>query len=328
MPTSRKYKLFGDYEFGTATNTYLQEPTDSELSNLGLQRSGIYSESIRKFWSTDEALAYVDTLLYVDQNKNSAVITDNSGAVVMIDGAVATTTETPAETPLPEVVVSTTISNDGNGLITVSTRTEKLEKTPDEDTKDEEGGGSGGGEGEGGEGGEGGITMKPRPVRDVKSISTSMAMVKDNVLLHINATEEQKGYLAMYIGGATGFELIPDGTSNGATTYTMLKNKLDPSNGLVNFCRMNPTINLPVITVTISYTAKVADNVAGGQDYPGKVPSGMSAICTSVTSSPISGNKRKKSYVETWQMGYFNNANSALIKQYTGIDWPPSKSTI
>ena len=50
-----------------------------------------------------------------------------------------------------------------------------------------EGDGSGGEEG-GGE--EGGATMKPRPVRDVKSVSTSMAIVKDNVLLHINASEE------------------------------------------------------------------------------------------------------------------------------------------
>ena len=277
---------------------------------MGLQRSGLYTESVRKFWKTEEALQYVNGI---------------------INPPAQTGTNTGAETtePLPEYVVSTSISDDGQGLITVSTRKEQLEKTPEEDTTDE---GTGDGEGSGGEGGggeEGGSTMKPRPVRDVKSISTSMAIVKDNVLLHINATEEQKGYLSMYIGGATGFELIPTGNNgNGATTYTMLKNKLSPTDALVNFCRLNPTINLPVITVTISYTAKTADNVAGGQKYPGKVPSGMSAICTSVTSSPVSGNKRKKSYVETWQMGYFNNSNAALIKQYTGIEWPPASGSI
>lgn len=204
-----------------------------------------------------------------------------------------------------------------------------MEKTPDEDNTDD-GEGDGDGEGGGDEGGEeGGSTMKPRPVRDVKSVSSSISIIKDNVLMHVKASEEQKGYLSMYIGGATGFELIPQGTSGtGATTYTMLKNLMPPTNGLVSFCRANPTISLPVITVTISYTAKTADNVAGGQDYPGKVPSGMSAICTSVSSSPISGNKRKKSYVETWQLGFFNNANSALIKQYTGIEWPPASGTI
>ena len=91
---------------------------------------------------------------------------------------------------MPEYVISTSISDDGQGLITVSTRKEQLEKTPDEDMNDEgTGDGSGDGSGEGG-GEEGGSTMKPRPVRDVKSISTSMAIVKDNVLLHINASEE------------------------------------------------------------------------------------------------------------------------------------------
>ena len=313
---NQKYKLFGDYEFGTSTNTYLQKPTDTELSNLGLQRSGLYTESVRKFWKTQEALEYVNSII-----NPPAQTETNTGT-----GTGTGTTET-----LPEYVISTSISDDGQGLITVSTRTEQLEKTPDEDTTDE-GTGEGDGEGSGGEEGggeEGGATMKPRPVRDVKSISTSMAIVKDNVLLHINATEEQKGYLSMYIGGATGFELIPTGNNgSGATTYTQLKNKLSPTDALVNFCRLNPTINLPVITVTISYTAKTADNVAGGQNYPGKVPQGMSAICTSVTSSPVSGNKRKKSYVETWQLGYFNNSNAALIKQYTGIEWPPASGTI
>lgn len=311
---SKKYKLFGEYEFGTSTNTYLQKPTDTELSNLGLQRSGLYTESVRKFWKTEEALAYVDSLI------NPPTTTAETGTGT---GTGATTE------PLPEYVISTSISDDGQGLITVSIRTEQLEKTADEDTTDD---GTGDGDGEGGEGEggeEGGSTMKPRPVRDVKSVSSSISIIKDNVLMHVKASEEQKGYLSMYIGGATGFELIPQGTSGtGATTYTMLKNLMPPTNGLVAFCRANPTISLPVITVTISYTAKTADNVAGGQDYPGKVPSGMSAICTSVSSSPISGNKRKKSYVETWQLGFFNNANSALIKQYTGIEWPPASGTI
>lgn len=290
----------------------MQKPTDTELSNLGLQRSGLYTETIRKFWKTQEAIEYVQSVLNppADNTQTEA----------------QTGTETGSETSteiLPEFVISTSISDDGAGILTVSVRKETLEKTPEEDTTDEESGGEGE---EGGE--EGGSTMKPRPVRDVKSVSSSMSIIKDNVLLHINATEEQKGYLSMYIGGATGFELIPTGNNNGATTYTQLKNLLSPTDSLVNFCRLNPTINLPVITVTISYTAKTADNVAGGQDYPGKVPAGMSAICTSVSSSPISGNKRKKSYVETWQLGYFNNTNAALIKQYTGIEWPPSKGTI
>lgn len=61
--SDKKYILFGDYEFGSQTTTYLQKPTDTELSNLGLQRSGLYTESVRKFWKTEEALQYVDSII-------------------------------------------------------------------------------------------------------------------------------------------------------------------------------------------------------------------------------------------------------------------------
>lgn len=106
---SKKYKLFGEYEFGTSTNTYLQKPTDTELSNLGLQRSGLYTESVRKFWKTEEALAYVESLI----NPPSTTTEAETG------------TETGTETETaPEYVISTSISDDGQGLITVSTRKE------------------------------------------------------------------------------------------------------------------------------------------------------------------------------------------------------------
>ena len=94
---NQKYKLFGAYEFGTSTNTYLQKPTDTELSNLGLQRSGLYTESIRKFWKTEEALQYVNGIINPPAQTETQTGTDTG-----------TTTET-----LPEYVVSTSISDDG-----------------------------------------------------------------------------------------------------------------------------------------------------------------------------------------------------------------------
>lgn len=206
----------------------------------------------------------------------------------------------------------------------MTVRDEDLELI-DDDTDDGSDGGSGG---DGGDGGSGSDDDKDDKRENVK-MTSSTTFIRESILLHLkNVTPEQLGYLSMYMNGATGFEDIV--VSATEPRYAPLADKLAPSDPLVSLVRTCPTISVPVINVVIEYDATTANATAGGTTYPGSIPTGMTAVCTSVTTSNAGKSystvvKKKttmKHIVENWQLGFFSS--SSAVYQYTDIQWPPT----
>lgn len=195
----------------------------------------------------------------------------------------------------------------------------------DDDTLDESEGGSGG---DGGDGGSGGGDSDNDNKRENVKMTSSTTFIRESILLHLTGVSaEQLGYLSMYMNGATGYEDIV--VSATEPRYAPLADKMAPSDPLVGLVRTCPTISVPVINVVIEYDATSANATAGGSAYPGKIPTGMTAICTSVTTSNAGKSystiaKKKtamKHIVENWQIGFFSSASA--VYKYTDIQWPP-----
>lgn len=216
-----------------------------------------------------------------------------------------------------------TVQYDGAGNVNVTVRTEGLTHIDE----DEDSGGSGGDDDDTGGGGDAGDTDDNAGRENVK-MTSSTTFIRESILLHLkNVDSEKLSYLSMYMNGATGYEDIV--VSATEPRYAPLADKLAPSDPLVGLVRTCPTISVPVINVVIEYDATSANATAGGSKYPGTIPSGMTAICTSVSTSSAGKSystiaKKKtamKHIVENWQIGFFSSSSS--VYQYTDIQWPP-----
>lgn len=173
---------------------------------------------------------------------------------------------------------SITVQHDGVGNVNVTVRTEGLTHVDDDD--DDSGDGS---DDDGGDSG-GGSEADDNAGRENVKMTSSTTFIRESILLHLkNVDSEKLGYLSMYMNGATGYEDIV--VSATEPRYAPLADKLSPSDPLVGLVRTCPTISVPVINVVIEYDATSVNATAGGGKYPGTIPSGMTAICTSVTTS-------------------------------------------
>lgn len=60
-----KNRLYGQYEWGVASTSYWQSPTDKQLSKAELEKTGVYSETVRHWFNIDdEAKEEIDD--YID----------------------------------------------------------------------------------------------------------------------------------------------------------------------------------------------------------------------------------------------------------------------
>lgn len=62
-----KNRLYGHYEWGMAKTSYWQHPTDKQIGKAEVEKSGIYTESVRHWFNVDERAeqeinAYIESL--------------------------------------------------------------------------------------------------------------------------------------------------------------------------------------------------------------------------------------------------------------------------
>lgn len=59
-----KNNLYGQYEWGKAMTMYWQHPTDKEIGKYEVEKSGIYTETVRHWFNVDEqAQAEIDAYI-------------------------------------------------------------------------------------------------------------------------------------------------------------------------------------------------------------------------------------------------------------------------